>query len=259
MKRLFEYGLEYDLEIERGACRHGSGRMRNVHGKCSGMGGGGRHDGQGGGHGRGHGCGEGSGHGRGKGMGRGRGHGKGHGGSGQCGGNGRGRQGRGAERFSGARRISADELQNLTLALLVEKPLHGYQIIKELEELSHGFYKPSPGMIYPVLAFLEESNLALPEMDGAKKLYTITEEGQEIYAQNRAAAEALLEWLKAQGQLIDAMETAYEAEKLSPEFPFRDKMQTLRGVLRNKRQVDAETHEAIVQILEETIAKIETL
>jgi DNA-binding PadR family transcriptional regulator len=111
--------------------------------------------------------------------GRGRG---GHGGSGHHGGRG----------FRLGRRLGSSDLQLILLALLAEQPRHGYELIKELEDRSHGFYAPSPGMIYPALTYLEEIGFATVEAEANKKLYRISEAGQAFLAENRATADAIL-------------------------------------------------------------------
>lgn len=166
--------------------------------------------------------------------------------------------GRGGQRFGGARRISAEELQLLVLALLTEKPLHGYQIIKELDERSHGFYKPSPGMIYPLLSFLEESDLAEVELEGTKKLLLLTEAGRNQFKENEAKANSLLQWLEAQGQLINAMENAYEVERKSAESPLRSKVKEIRMLLHDQK-ISEEKERAIGLILDAAIEKIKAL
>ncbi|MES2909962.1 MAG: PadR family transcriptional regulator, partial [Pseudomonadota bacterium] len=75
------------------------------------------------------------------------------------------------------RKLGSADLQLLILALLAEKPRHGYEIIKALDERSNGFYSPSPGMVYPALTYLEEIGYATVAAEGAKKLYSITETG----------------------------------------------------------------------------------
>ena len=52
--------------------------------------------------------------------------------------------------------LASGDLQLIILALLSEKPRHGYEIIKQVEEHSSGAYTPSPGMVYPALTSLEE-------------------------------------------------------------------------------------------------------
>src|SRR5512144_1736182 len=66
--------------------------------------------------------------------------------------------------FRSGRKLGADHLQLVILALLEEKPRHGYEIIKALEERSGGFYSPSPGTIYPALTYLEELGYASVEV-----------------------------------------------------------------------------------------------
>ena len=167
--------------------------------------------------------------------------------------------GRGEGRFGGSRRISSEQLQLLVLALLADQTLHGYQIIKELETISQGFYKPSPGMIYPLLSFLEESDLASVGMDGTKKCYAMTDTGREYYAENTEQAMELLSWLKAQGELVTAMENAYEIERKSAGNPLKMRVQEIRTLLHHRPNVDEETQKQLAQILDETIAKIKAL
>jgi DNA-binding PadR family transcriptional regulator len=94
-----------------------------------------------------------------------------------------------AMRMGMGRRFSAGELQTILLALLEERPSHGYELIKTLEERSGGFYVPSPGVIYPALTYLEETGLAEVENDGTKKLYRITGAGHQKVEENRAAVD----------------------------------------------------------------------
>ena len=62
----------------------------------------------------------------------------------------------GGRGFGMGRKLASADLQLLILGLLAEKPRHGYEIIKALDELSRGFYAPSPGMVYPALTYVEE-------------------------------------------------------------------------------------------------------
>jgi DNA-binding PadR family transcriptional regulator len=97
-----------------------------------------------------------------------------------------------AMRMGMGRRFSAGELQVILLALLEERPRHGYELIKTLEERSGGFYVPSPGVIYPALTYLEETGLAEVENEGTKKLYKITEAGRQKVEENRAMIDQAL-------------------------------------------------------------------
>lgn len=77
-------------------------------------------------------------------------------------------------------------LKYVILQLLDEKPRHGYEIIKEIEEKFGGTYSPSPGTVYPTLTLLEDLGYARarPE-EGGKKIYEITDEGRAHLAENK--------------------------------------------------------------------------
>ncbi len=114
-----------------------------------------------------------------------------------------GERGWGGERFGRSRKFSAADLQLLVLALLAQKPRHGYEIIKALDERSNGYYSPSPGMVYPALTYLEEIGHATVEAEGAKKLYSITADGRAHLEANRATVDAMLEELDWIGRRMD--------------------------------------------------------
>ena len=83
------------------------------------------------------------------------------------------------------------DLRLVVLQLIAEKPRHGYEIIKAIEEQVGGAYSPSPGVVYPTLTLLEElGQVTMAEQDG-KKLHTITEAGRAALEENRAAVDAL--------------------------------------------------------------------
>ena len=77
-------------------------------------------------------------------------------------------------------------LKYVILQLLEEKPRHGYEIIKEIEDRFSGAYSPSPGTVYPTLTLLEDLGYARakPE-EGGKKIYEITDEGRAHLAENK--------------------------------------------------------------------------
>jgi DNA-binding PadR family transcriptional regulator len=105
---------------------------------------------------------------------------------------GRGRHG------GGRRMFDQGDLRLVVLALLGDQPRHGYELIKEIADLSGGLYAPSPGVIYPLLTMLDELGLAqLEASDGAKKLYALTTAGQEELTAKRGEAEQLLGRLAA--------------------------------------------------------------
>ncbi|KUN96995.1 PadR family transcriptional regulator [Streptomyces sp. NPDC008086] len=65
------------------------------------------------------------------------------------------------------------------LALLKDRPMHGYEMIQEIAERSGGAWKPSPGSVYPTLQLLEDEGLIVSESEGGKKLFSLTESGRE--------------------------------------------------------------------------------
>src|SRR5882757_4438419 len=120
--------------------------------------------------------------------------------------------GMGSRGFGMGRKLASGDLQLLILKLLDEKSRYGYEIIKELEERSKGFYVPSPGMVYPALTYLEELGHATVAADGARKLYSITEPGKEHLTKNLAAAEALFAQFERVGERMDRVRRALDAE-----------------------------------------------
>ena len=65
------------------------------------------------------------------------------------------------------------------LALLTERPMHGYEMIKELDSRTGGIWKPSPGSVYPTLQLLEDEGLIVSEESGVRKRFTLTDAGQK--------------------------------------------------------------------------------
>jgi DNA-binding PadR family transcriptional regulator len=129
-----------------------------------------------------------------------------------------GRRRFGGRRFMGgaglrtARMLASGDLRLIILALLSEKPRHGYEIIKAVEEHSSGVYTPSPGMVYPALTYLEEMGYAVSQSEGAKKLYQITEAGTSHLAENRAGVEETLDQLARFGRRFSQFQKLYSEE-----------------------------------------------
>ncbi|PJT50261.1 PadR family transcriptional regulator, partial [Streptomyces albidoflavus] len=89
----------------------------------------------------------------------------------------------GRGRGGGRGRARRGDVRASILALLADRPMHGYEMIQEIAERSGGAWKPSPGSVYPTLQLLEDEGLIASESSGGKKLFALTEEG-------RTAAEA---------------------------------------------------------------------
>ncbi|MER7277747.1 PadR family transcriptional regulator [Dactylosporangium sp. NPDC000244] len=97
------------------------------------------------------------------------------------GGHGHGGHGRGRSR--GGR----PNVRNAVLALLHERPMHGYEMIQELEQRTGGIWRPSPGSVYPTLQMLEDEGLIVAEESGGRKRFVLTDTGRpeaETAAQN---------------------------------------------------------------------------
>ncbi|MFF2347398.1 PadR family transcriptional regulator [Pseudarthrobacter sp. NPDC058119] len=85
-------------------------------------------------------------------------------------------------------RAGKGEVRAAVLALLAEQPMHGYQIIREIEERSGGSWKPSAGSVYPTLQLLaDEGSISAEEAIG-RKIYSLTEAGREEAAANHGSA-----------------------------------------------------------------------
>ena len=113
----------------------------------------------------------------------------------------------------GGRMFEQGDLKLVILRLLDEKPRHGYEIIKELEERSGGRYAPSPGTVYPTLTMLEEMGCASSVEEGGRKVYAITEEGRKHLGENQTTVDDVFERLQELGASIfgDAVRPAHEA------------------------------------------------
>jgi len=86
-------------------------------------------------------------------------------------------------------RMGRGDVRAAVLSLLSEKPMHGYQIIREIEERSGGSWKPSAGSVYPTMQLLADEGLISAEESNGRKTYALTEAGREV-----AAAEASTPW-----------------------------------------------------------------
>ncbi len=111
-----------------------------------------------------------------------------------------------------AKMLASGDLRLIILALLSEKPGHGYEIIKAIEEHSSGIYSPSPGMVYPALTYLEELGYTASESEGTKKLYRITEAGTAYLNENRAGVEETLDQLARYGRKVSQFRKQFTEE-----------------------------------------------
>ena len=101
---------------------------------------------------------------------------------------------RGGGRAGLGRFFAHGDLRLVILHLIAEKPRHGYEIIKAIEDRVAGAYSPSPGVIYPTLTLLEELGYVMVSAagEGARKLHAITAQGRAFLEANRPTLDALL-------------------------------------------------------------------
>jgi DNA-binding PadR family transcriptional regulator len=87
-------------------------------------------------------------------------------------------RGRGHGRH-GRHRVRRGDVRSAALALLDDRPMHGYEMITELEERTGGRWRPSAGSIYPTLQLLEDEGLVTAEEVEGRKVYSLTDEGKK--------------------------------------------------------------------------------
>ena len=119
---------------------------------------------------------------------------------------GAGRGGRHGFGHGGGRFFGPGDLRMLLLWLIGEKPRHGYELIKAVEQLVGGAYSPSPGSVYPILSLLEDmGQIEATSTESAKKLFKITDQGREILKQEQPAIEGLLSRMRIMAKTMGGM------------------------------------------------------
>lgn len=101
----------------------------------------------------------------------------------------------GGGRSRGPKLFDSGALRYVVLQLIAERPRHGYEIIKEIEQRVGGGYSPSPGVIYPLLAMLQDEGFVTVTPEGNKNLHSITPEGKAHLDENKAYADAIMDRL----------------------------------------------------------------
>jgi len=136
------------------------------------------------------------------------------------------------------------------LDLLKDKPRHGYDIIRELEEQSYGFYKPSPGVIYPTLQMLQEMGYVSSTEQEGKRVYSITEEGLKFLANQSDIADDVRRHMRHKwsfkniGRMAMIMRKYHELEELLDS---------------GLRSLDADKAERIREILSQAYQQVESV
>lgn len=122
-----------------------------------------------------------------------------------------------AWRARAGRIFEQGDLKYVILRLLEEKPRHGYDIIKALEERFGGAYAPSPGTVYPTLSMLEDLGYATARAEeGGKRIYEITDEGRKHLAEHSDTVEGIFD------RIARFVEGFLEAPMMDINGAFRD-------------------------------------
>ena len=90
------------------------------------------------------------------------------------------------------------ELRLVILDILTRNASHGYELIKEIENMTQGNYTPSPGVIYPTLDFLQDQTfITITEEENGRKKIAITVAGQRWLDENHEQLEHIQVRIKA--------------------------------------------------------------
>ena len=174
--------------------------------------------------------------------------------------------GMGGRGFGMGRKLASVDLQLLILGLLAEKPYHGYEIIKALDERTKGFYVPSPGMVYPALTYLEEIGHATVQTEGTRKLYHITDAGKQHLEDHRNQADAMFAQFERVGERMDRLRRAMHADESGEEAAGEERRgskdllrarRDLKAALADKWDGSREEQQRIVEILKRATAEIQ--
>lgn len=149
--------------------------------------------------------------------------------------------------------FDGSELRLVLLKLIADQPRHGYDLIREIEELTGGVYAPSPGVVYPTVTLLDDMGLIEEQKaEGAKKQFAVTEAGTAHLAERAEEVAALFARLAELGEERQRTDSA----------SVRRAMGNLRLVLMHRfsrGDVDTATLHQIVALIDETAQKIERL
>lgn len=156
------------------------------------------------------------------------------------------------------RKLSSDELQLLILKQLETQPAHGYELIKFFEEHSNGMYTPSPGVIYPALTFLNETDKVSVEKQGNRKQYHISEEGKQFLEQSKEQAALLWDRLGSIGKHMNEVREIFSDNPMRSKESYKlyEARRSLKTALRQKQNASETELKRIEAILQKATAEI---
>jgi DNA-binding PadR family transcriptional regulator len=148
-----------------------------------------------------------------------------------------------------ARRFEKGDLKYVVLDLIAEKPRHGYEVIRALEERFGGLYTPSPGAVYPTLQLLEDLGYATARTQDGKRVYAITPEGRKFLAE----CEQVVEDIRSRvGAWFDP---SFRGEVHATMHELRD-LARLLGKGARARRLDADRLRRVREVLARTRADL---
>ncbi len=147
--------------------------------------------------------------------------------------------------------FESGDMKYVILKLVKDKPRHGYEVMKELEEQLQGCYSPSPGTVYPTLQWLEDEGLVVGKDVDGKKVYEITDAGRRFLEEHRDVVDDIFDRVR---------ETVDRALGGGMADLNRAVGRMVRAVYRAgwKARDDA-TRQRLAQILERVVGEVEAL
>ena len=147
-------------------------------------------------------------------------------------------------RGRGGSRARRGDVRAAVLALLADQPMHGYEMIKEIEERSGGYWRPSAGSIYPTLQLLEDEGLIAGTESEGKRRFELTDEGKAAVEERKEKSDSLpweqvrsgappevVQLGRSAHQLRAAVGQAFHAADESPAQQVRELLdETRRGI-----------------------------
>lgn len=168
------------------------------------------------------------------------------------------------------RKFSAADLMLMLLSLLAEQPAprHGYELIHALNERSNGFYKPSPGTVYPALAALHAEGFATMQAAGSRKHYCLSDAGRVHLQAQQERADRLFAGLRHVSRKMawmqrtlanEDMETGPEGQDLATGWvpAFVQQRRALKQALFEASDACPDEQRRIAAILARAVAEIQ--
>lgn len=139
-------------------------------------------------------------------------------------------------------RMGRGDVRASILTVLADKPMHGYQIIRQIELHTEGAWKPSAGSVYPTLQMLADEGLVTSEMQEDRKVYSLTDAGRE-------------EADKVKDKTPWAEDSSCERPHVSSAVP-KAGAELAQAVAHAMRSSKSEQHDAVAEVLHEARRKI---